>query len=221
MALSNQKNIATNMMTKPKNASTEAIKGLRVNYIIIFLSGLVILIAAILTYLLIIQNVYGNYEISEIFPSEENLKAFQYSSKVGILYSQYTSNMLDDEIWVEANIDTWKTFLTNMRIDHEVFSDLDLEEGKHFKYNLIILAGAKSLSDKEVMRIKRYIDAGGSVLATGGVATYSDEAKWRGWDFFKETFGMKFTKELSYDEVMKKSHTLRGNLPLTAGIPTG
>jgi len=221
MALSNKKNIDKKKKSKPKNEGTEAIKGLRVNYIIIFLSGLVILIAAILTYLLIIQNVYGNYEISEILPTEKNLGEYQNSSKVGILYSQYTSNMLDDEVWVEANIDTWKNFLTNMKIEHEVFSDLDLEEGRHLKYNLIILAGTKSLSDKEVMRIKRYIDAGGSVLATGGVATFSDEAKWRGWDFFKETFGMKFTKELSPDEVLEKSHTLRGNLPITAGIPTG
>jgi len=222
MALSNSKNIDKKKNSKPQNEGTEAIKGLRVNYIIIFLSGLVILIASILTYLLIIQNVYGNYEISEILPSEKNLKEFQYSSKVGLLYSQYTYNFLGgDEDWVANNIDTWKDFLTNMKIDYEVFSDLDLEEGKHLKYNLIILAGSKSMSDKEVMRIKKYIDAGGSVLATGGVATYSDEAKWRGWDFFKETFGMKFTKELSYDEVMKKNHTLRGNLPITAGIPTG
>ena len=221
MALSNKKNIAKNNRTKPNTAVAESIKGLRVNYSIIFLSGLVILIAAILTYLLIIQNVYGNYELSEIIPSQKNLKAFQYSSKVGILYSQYTANMLSNENWVENNIDTWKTFLANMNIDYEVFSDLDLEEGKHLEYNLIVLAGAKSLSDKEVMRIKKYIDLGGSVLATGGVATFSDEAKWRGWGFFKETFGMKFTKELSYDEVIQKSHTLRGNLPITAGIPTG
>ena len=222
MALGNKKNIVNMNRTKPKATLADSITGLRVNYSIIFLSGLVILIAAILTYLLIIQNVYGNYELSEIIPSRDNLRAFQYSSKVGILNSQYTSNMLgDDELWIENNIDTWKTFLKNMKIDYEVFSDLDLEEGKHLQYNLIILAGSKSMSDKEVMRLKKYIDAGGSVLATGGVATFSDEAKWRGWGFFKETFGMKFTKELSPNEIKEKSHTLRGNLPITAGIPTG
>lgn len=129
MALSNSKNIDKKKNSKPQNEGTEAIKGLRVNYIIIFLSGLVILIASILTYLLIIQNVYGNYEISEILPSEKNLKEFQYSSKVGLLYSQYTYNFLGgDEDWVANNIDTWKDFLTNMKIDYEVFSDLDRSE---------------------------------------------------------------------------------------------
>jgi len=202
--------------------SNEAIKGLRVNYPIIFLSGLLILIASILTFLLIIKNIYGNYELSEILPTKENLKDFRYTEKVGILYSDYTANMLGSDVtWVQDNIDTWKEFLKNLKISYEVFTDLELEEAKHQKYNLIILAGTKSMSEKELMRIKRYIDAGGSVLATGSVATFSDEAKWRGWDFFKETFGMKFTKELSPVEILKKNHTLRGNLPLTAGIPTG
>ncbi len=224
MALKGKK--YNNKKKKKKSTSTEekneAIKGLRVNYFIIILGGLVILIAAILTFLLIIKNVYGNFEVSEILPTKENLIEFRYSEKVGLLYSDYTANMLGSEVtWVQDNIDTWKEFLTNMKIDYEQFSDLELEEGKHYDYNLIILAGSKSMSDKEVMRLKKYVNEGGSVLATGGVATFSDEAKWRGWDFFKETFGMKFTKELSPEEALKKTHTLRGNLPITAGIPTG
>ncbi len=215
-----------NNKKKKKSTSTEekneAIKGLRVNYFIIILGGLVILIAAILTYLLIIKNIYGNFEVSEILPSKENLVEFRYSEKVGLLYSNYTANMLGgDGTWVQDNLDNWKEFLKNMKIEYEQFSDLDLEQGKHKDYNLIILAGSKSMSDKEMMRLKKYINEGGSVLATGGVATFSDEAKWRGWDFFKETFGMKFTKELSPEEALKKTHTLRGNSPITAGIPTG
>jgi len=57
MALSSKKNIDKKKDTKPptkaQSEGAKAIKGLRVNYLIIFLSGLVILIAAILTYLLI------------------------------------------------------------------------------------------------------------------------------------------------------------------------
>ncbi|MDA3859665.1 MAG: hypothetical protein PF445_00415, partial [Melioribacteraceae bacterium] len=216
-----------NKYNKKKNSNSakeknEAINGLRVNYFIIILGGLLILIAAVLVFLLIIKNIYGNYELSEILPTKKNLVEFSYTEKVGLLYSGYTANMLGSEVtWVQDNLDTWKEFLKNMEIDYEEFTDLDLEEGKHYDYNLIILAGSKSMSNKEVMRLKKYIDEGGSVLATGGVATFSDEAKWRGWDFFKETFGMKFTKELSPEEALEKTHTLRGNLPITAGIPTG
>lgn len=228
MAL-NKKKYSSKKKEKPnrkKKDRSEAIKGLSVNYFIIVIVGLAILIGSILTYILILKNIYGNFEISEILPTTDNLIEFKYSEKIGLLYSGYTANMLNSNgdsegDWVQNNIDTWKEFLKKMKIEYEQFSDLNLEEGKHYKYNLLILAGAKALSDKEVMQIKRYIDAGGSVLATGGVAAFSDEAKWRGWEFFKEAFGMKFTKELSPDEVEQKTHTLRGNLQLTAGIPTG
>jgi hypothetical protein len=221
MAIKNKKYGNKKKETASEEKNT-AINGLRVNYFIILLSGLVILIASILTFLLIIKNVYGNYKLSEILPTKENLEQYRYNEKVGILFSQYTANMLGDDVnWVQDNIDTWKTFLKNLKIKSEIFTDLDLEEGKHFKYNLIVLAGTKSLSDREMMELKRYIDAGGSVLATGSIGAFSDEAKWRGWDFFKETFGMKFTKELTPDEILKKTHTFRGNLTLTAGIPTG
>ncbi len=224
MALKNKKykSEKKKSRTTSKEEKNEAIKGLRVNYFIIILGGLVILIAAILTFLLILKNIYGNFEVSEILPTRENLVEFRYSEKVGLLYSNYTANMLGSDVtWVQDNLDTWKEFLKNMKIEYEQFSDLDLEKGKQYNYNLIILAGSKSMSDREVMQLKKYVNEGGSVLATGGVATFSDEAKWEGWDFFKETFGMKFTKELSPDEVERKTHTLRGNSPITAGIPTG
>jgi hypothetical protein len=221
MALTDDKNNAIST-SNHDTEENEAIKGLRVNYFIIFFSGLVILMASILSFLLIIKNIYGNYELAEILPSRANINEYRNKAKIGILYSNYTANMLGDDVtWVQDNVDTWKEFLKNLKIKYEVFSDLDLEEGNHLKYSAIILAGSKSLSDKEVMRLKKYVDDGGSLLATGGVATFSDEAKWRGWDFFKETFGMKFTKELSPEEALKKNHTLRGNLPITAGIPTG
>ena len=71
-------------------------KGLKVNYLIIFLSGLVLLISAILVFLLIVKNIYGNYEIREILPTKENLRFLfdEQKGKAAILYSKYTENML-------------------------------------------------------------------------------------------------------------------------------
>ncbi|MCK5087518.1 MAG: hypothetical protein KAQ90_08355, partial [Melioribacteraceae bacterium] len=153
------------------------ITGLRVNYLIIFLSGLVILIAAILVFLLIVKNVYGNYEFSEILPTKENLEKFTYAEKAGILYSVYTENMLDDgDTWIQDNLDTWTTFMKNINMKYDIISDQDIELGKHYKYELLVLAGAKAISDKEIIEIKKYLDQGGSVFTTGGVATFSDEA---------------------------------------------
>jgi hypothetical protein len=198
-------------------------RGLRVNYLIIFLGGLVLLISAILVFLLIIKNIFGNYEIKEILPTKNNLKFLSDSkkSKVAILYSRYTENTLPaGSTWTRDNVDTWKKFVSSAKENYEIISDQTIELGKHYEYKLIILPGSKSLSDKELIHLKRYIENGGSIFATGGPATFSDEGKWRGWEFFTEVFGMKFNREIKPEETYKV-HTLRGNLPITGGIPTG
>lgn len=199
-------------------------KGLRVNYLIIFLSGLVLLSAAILIFMLVVKNVYGNYEVSEILPSKENLSILTWDKekKAAILYSEYTENMLPEgSTWISDNIDTWETFIKANKMNYDLISDQIIELGEHYDYPIIILPAAKSMSDKQLVQIKKYLENGGSIFVTSGIGTYSDEAKWRGWEFFTETFGMNFTKEIHPRDFEKKIHTLRGNLPLTAGIPTG
>lgn len=198
-------------------------KGLKVNYLIIFLSGLVLLITGVLVFLLIVKNIYGNYELKEIIPTKQNLKflSSEKKGKVGILYSKYTEIMLPaGSTWLRDNVDTWKKFIKNAKLDYDIISDQNIELGEHFDYKMIVLPGSRSLSDKELMQIKRYVENGGSIFVTGGPATFSDEGKWRGWDFFTEVFGMKFNREIKPEETYKV-HTLRGNLPITAQIPTG
>jgi len=206
---------------KKKKEVPKQKQGLRVNYLIIFLSGLLILIGGILVFLLIVKNVYGNYEINEILPTRKNLETLAYADKAALLYPQYTENRFDaGNTWVQDNIDTWKSYLSIINMKYDMVTDLDIELGKHFDYKLLILAGAQSLSDKQIMQLKKYLDRGGSIFATGGTASYSNEGKWRGWNFFTEVYGLKFNKEIKPEEKYKV-HTLRGNLPLTAGIPTG
>lgn len=212
----------THSVNNKNKKNNDLIKGLKVNSLIIFFSGFVILIASILVFLLIVKSVYGNFKLSEILPSEENICNYSVEEKAALLYSTYTENMNDEgNTWVQDNLNTWMNFLGKFDIPYDVLTDIDIEKGKHFDYKLLVLAGAKSLSDREVVQIKRYADNGGSIFATGGVGTFSDEGKWKGWQFFSETFGMKFTREISQEDETSKVHTLRGNLPITAGIPTG
>lgn len=202
-------------------------KSFKVNYLIIFLSGLFLLISGILVFMLIVKNIYGNYELKEILPTRENLKflAYDKEKKAAILYSKYTENMLQPagNPWLKDNVDSWERYLKNsIKIPYDIIDDSTIENGNHMKYKVIILPGSKSISDREIVQIKKYIEKGGSVFVTGGIATYSDEGKWRGWNFFTEVFGMNFNREIKPEETNQlKVHTLRGNLPLTGGIPTG
>jgi peptidoglycan/xylan/chitin deacetylase (PgdA/CDA1 family) len=195
----------------------------RINQLLIVVTGSVILIGAVLIYFLILRGVYGRIDENTFMPDSKILKDFFLGGKpkIAILYSKYTENMLPEgSTWLNDNITTWKKFLGNLKYEFDIISDQNIESGKLFEYQLLILPGSKSLSDKEVTNIKKFVDRGGSLFATSGIASYSDGGKWRGWEFFSEVFGVRFTKEMRSDEYTKV-HTLRGGLPLTANIPTG
>ncbi len=198
-------------------------KGLHVNVFWLTISGIVLLFLSVLTYFYVLKGVYGNFNF---FGDLSSLPGFsEYfkddGPKVGILYSGYTENLLaDGSTWLADNVTQWKRQLDNLKITYDVLQDSDLERGRHTKYKLLILPGSKSLSDREVSNIKKFIYDGGSVLATSGTASYSNNAKWRGWEFFSEVFGMKFVKEVPRDEPYKIL-TIRGGYPVTAGVPAG
>jgi len=200
------------------------ISGMRINMLIIIVGGTALLLAAIMFYLLIMQGVFGKFDIEEFAPSPKNIKdAVEQKTEIAILYSRYTENLLPEgNTWLSDNVSTWESFLKSHNFKYDILDDYQIELGEHYKYKLLILPGSKALSNKEVANLKKYIKAGGSVFSTTGIATFSPDGKWDGWKLFNEVFGLKFTKEIDPNaEGVKKIHTVRGNLPITAGVPTG
>ena len=194
-----------------------------INQGFIILSGIAFLAASLLIYLFILRGVFGKFKTADLLPNEKTVKNIIYGApnSVAILYSKYTENMLpDSSTWVTDNINTWGKFLSNAKYRYDIIADSTIELGLQYKYKVIILPGSKSLSDKEIMQLKKYIKQGGSVFATSGIASFSDDGKWRGWGFFSEVFGLKFSKEIP-DDRHTQIHTLRGSLPITANIPAG
>ena len=203
--------------------AVEKTKYRSINQALIILTGLVIVICAVFIYLYVLRGVYGRFSSNDFIP-DANLfkKVFQgKKAKIGILYSQYTKNLLPNNgKWLDENLKSWEKFISALGFNYEVIDDSTIELGRHYGYNLIILPGTKSLSEKEIIQIKKYLDGGGSIFATGGIASYSEDGKWRGWDFFSQVFGIRYTKEISNDEA-SKIHTIRSGLPITANVPTG
>jgi peptidoglycan/xylan/chitin deacetylase (PgdA/CDA1 family) len=197
--------------------------GIRINQFFIFVSGFVILISAGLVYYFILRGIYGRFDTSEILPNSNIIEDFLFGKEpeVAILYSKYTENTLPvGSTWLNDNISTWKKFLDNLNLKYEIISDQKIENGDYLKYKLIVLPGSKSLSEKEALQIKKYLENGGSVFATGGIGSFSNDGKWRGWEFINQVFGLQFSHELKPDE-FSKIHTVCGSLPITANIPTG
>ncbi len=194
-----------------------------VNQGLLILSGLIFLIGAVLTYYFILRGVFGKFNTENLIPSPKIIKSALSKEKphIAILYSQYTENMLPEgNTWLNDNVNTWKKFLDNSHQSYDIISDETIELGQHYKYGLIVLPGSRSLSDRETINLKKYVDRGGSVFATSGTASYSNDGKWRGWEFINKVFGINFKKEIKNDD-LTKIHTLRGGLPITANIPTG
>ena len=193
------------------------------NLVVVLFSGIIVIALALLVYLFVLKSVYGRFSTADMMPNFNVLKNFIFGSdaKIAILYSDYTKNMMPDESsWLDDNVKTWKKFLENIELKYNIINDETIEKNLHKDYELIILPGSKSLSDKEIINIKKFLIDGGSIFATSGTASYSDAGKWRGWDFFSEVFGVKYSKEIG-NEDRTRIHTLRGGLPLTANIPTG
>jgi len=189
----------------------------------LFLSGLIVLIFSALIYLLIIRTVYGRFSASELVPNAKAVNELLFGTfpSTAILNSGYTKNILAEESsWFDDNLKTWQKSLRNLDIKYQLINDEDVELGRINEYHLIVLSGCKSLSEREVIQLKKYIENGGSIFATGGTGSYSEDGKWRGWDFLSDVFGITFRKEIGNDD-RTKIHTLRGGLPITANIPTG
>lgn len=198
-------------------------KGFRINHAFVFFIGLIFLLSSLITYLFILHGVFGKFNSASLLPDSKVLHTVfnGEESKIAILYSRYTENMLPQgNSWLKDNLTTWEKFLGTSKSKFDVISDASIEEGKLSGYKILVLPGSRSLSDLEISQIKKYIDNGGSVFATSGIASYSQDGEWRGWEFFSEVFGLKFSKEIVSDE-NSKIHTLRGELAITGNIPTG
>ena len=166
--------------------------GLRINQFFIFFSGLIIIVSAILVYYFILRGVYGRFDTSEFLPNSNIIEDFLFGKEpeVAILYSKYTENTLPvGSTWLNDNIATWKKFLGDQKLKFEIISDQNIEEGDLSKYKLVVLPGTKSISDREALQIKKYLENGGSVFATGGIGSFSNDGKWRGWEYLNQVFG--------------------------------
>ncbi|HPO55761.1 MAG TPA: hypothetical protein PKY46_07145 [Ignavibacteriaceae bacterium] len=218
--------VVTNTQAPQKTKEKKVRKrtSMSINGLTLFIIGAVFVVLSFLTFQLVMKGVYGSFSLTKTIPSLEyvnNMFEKKYV-EVAILNSKYTENRQPaGSTWLSDNIITWQRFLDNIKVEYDIIGDLDLEEGRHWKYSMLILPGSQALSDNELVAIKKFIDRGGSVFATGGTASYSADGKWRGWQFLTEIFGVKFIKDFKNEELQTHLHTLRGNLPLTANIPTG
>lgn len=185
------------------------------------LAGVAILGASIWMFLLILESVYGRYDAADLFPTKQRLQAALGSRRIAVVMSRYSEQLLPEgSLWLRDNINAWDHLLASSDLSYDLLDDQAVESGRLADYGLVVLPGGRSVSDREIVEIKKYLDHGGSVFATGGTASMTEKGEWRGWDFLSQVYGLQFTEEISPEQATRQL-TLRGGLPVTAGIPTG
>ena len=129
-----------------------------INQWLIMLIGLVVVTAAVMVFLFILRGVFGKVSVNELVPDGRVIKNVLLGREpnIAILYSDYSRNMLpENNTWLEENITTWERFLGYGDNKFEIITDEEIEKGKHFNYELLILPGAISLSDREIVPNKK------------------------------------------------------------------
>ncbi len=189
------------------------------------ISGGLMLVTSVLIYNYILQGVFGSYAFaSDGFSIEAFTKIFGSDQvKVAIFQSKSTENYLPKgSTWVKDNVAAWERYVSGNKFSVQVITEDDIDKGALTPENfqIFVMPSTKSMSDREILTIKEYLDKGGNILATGATASFSADGKWRGWEYFKEVYGTNFTKEIP-KVPSPRLLTLKGASPVTFDVPTG
>lgn len=187
--------------------------------------GGVMLVTSVLIFNYILQGVFGSYAFSaDGFNIEAFSKIFGSPTvKVAIFKSRSTENYLPKgSTWIQDNVTAWENYVRGNKLEATVISETDLEKGvlTPENYQILVMPDVKSMSDRDILTVKEYLDKGGNIMATGATASFSSDGKWRGWEYFKEVYGTIFTKEIPKIP-SPRLLTLKGSSPITFNIPTG
>ncbi len=192
---------------------------------LIMISGGLMLVTSVLIYNYILQGVFGSYAFaSDGFNLEAFTRIFGSDQvKVAVFQSRSTENYLPKgSTWVKDNVAAWERYVSGNKFSVTVITEDDIEKGALTPENfqIFVMPSTKSMSDREILTVKEYLDKGGNILATGATASFSADGKWRGWEYFKEVYGTNFTKEIPKIP-SPRLLTLKGASPVTFDVPTG
>ncbi len=125
---------------------------------------------------------------------------------------------LDDN--VNRIVEYWQDLLFQNEIPFKTIKEEALSDISFGKYNLLVLPATLLLSEAEKQGIKDFVAYGGGVLMCWTPGIRDENGKWSGGDFLSQITGGLVSREVR-DSTGGTNMILRGNNPITAGIPPG
>ncbi|MBL7977740.1 MAG: hypothetical protein JNN12_05310 [Bacteroidetes Order II. Incertae sedis bacterium] len=123
--------------------------------------------------------------------------------RVAILKSDYTAqvhNILQFNgsglRWRDTTVAQWQHLLQIRNQGAYPLTDENIEDGQLMdkegnpRWEMLILPSVRALSDNEAAQIRRFMNNGGTVVATWALGLYKPDGSWRGWGFMEDLFGI-------------------------------
>lgn len=168
-------------------------KSKMINGFWVIVLSVVFLVGSCFVYLLILEGVMGTFTVKDLYAAAIGKTSH---GRVALLQSTYTkhTHLLQnrDADWVDATLQSWYNFLGANGVNFSVVQDQDLESGRVHpdSFQVLILPSTRSMSDQQIVQVHRFMEQGGSVLATWTPGLYNADGTWRGWRFIEDTFGV-------------------------------
>lgn len=139
----------------------------------------------------VVEKIYQQH-----YKNERYLKNTASLARVALMYSEQTDRNYGGKSWQQNSQDHARGMYHALIEDcmpFEKVSDQLLEEENLKQFKLLILPNIAALSDKQCEQIKRYVEKGGSIVATYETSLYNEEGVAKADFGLAELFGVSFS----------------------------
>ncbi|MEP6724333.1 MAG: alpha-amylase family protein, partial [Bacteroidota bacterium] len=158
-----------------------------------------------------VSNMYQVYHRSEKY-----LRNTACLARVGMMYSEQTDKKYGGKPWQENSHDHSNGMyhaLVEAHTAFEMVNDKLLDAGNLKPYKLLILPNIAALSDTQCDQLRKFVEEGGSLVATFETSLYNEEGIQRSDFGLADIFGVSFNKKV--EGPMRNSYLKLKTDPLT------
>jgi Hypothetical glycosyl hydrolase 6/Beta-galactosidase trimerisation domain len=137
-----------------------------------------------------VEKMYQGY-----YKNEHYLRNTAPMARVGMVYSEQTDRKYGGKPWQEGNKEHALGMYHALVEDHtpfEMVNDKLLDEAHLKPFKLLILPNIAALSDAQCDQLRKFVEGGGSLVATFETSLYDEEGKARSDFGLSDLFGVSF-----------------------------
>lgn len=129
------------------------------------------------------------------YRAEKYLRNISPMARIGLVYSESTERNYGGKPW-QKNIGDHENGMYHVLVENsmpfEMVNDRLLDEEHLREYKLLILPNVAAMSDQQCAQIRRFVDRGGSIIATFETSLYNEQGKQRPDFGLRDLFGVSY-----------------------------